>query len=213
MSKIKMPVRTPRIDMTPMVDLFFLLLTFFILTATIRPQEAVQVDTPKSISDQLAPKENVITIIVSKNDRVFFNIDNGSDTSMHIRKKVLTDLATYKQMAFTPEQITQFEKLSSFGMPLKDLGAWIDAESDKREALQTGIPMDSLDNQLALWIHFSRLANKNAEVSIRGDADADYKTVKKIFDVLQDKNISGINKFNLVTNLEKVEVKPEDLKK
>jgi biopolymer transport protein ExbD len=209
MSKIKMTVRTPSIDMTPMVDLFFLLLTFFMLTTSFRPQEAVQIDTPSSISDQLAPDKNVMTIFIAKDNKVFFNIDNGGDTSMHIRKKVLTDLATYQQVSFTPEQINMFGKLSSFGMPLKDLGAWIDAESSKRDEMQTGIPIDSTDNQLALWIHFSRLANPAAEATIKGDSDVDYKTVKKVLDILQEKKI---NKFNLTTNLEKVEIKPEDLK-
>ena len=47
--------------MTPMVDLFFLLLIFFILTATFRPQEAVQVDTPTSVSNKTTPERHIIT--------------------------------------------------------------------------------------------------------------------------------------------------------
>jgi biopolymer transport protein ExbD len=209
MSKIKMAVRTPRIDMTPMVDLFLLLLTFFILTATFRPQEAVQVDTPYSVSEQLAPNDNVLTIEISKDDKVFFNIDNESDTSWHIRKKVLTEVAKYKQVEFTEKQIAKFEKLNSFGMPISVLGEWIDAESKEKEQYQVGMPIDSVNNELALWIHFARLANPRAEATIKGDSEADYTTVKKVIDILQDKKI---NRFNLVTNLSKVEIKPEDLK-
>lgn len=203
-----MPVRTPRIDMTPMVDLFFLLLTFFMLTTTFRPQEAVPIDTPSSISELIAPDEDVMTIFISNDNKVFFNIDNGSDSSWHIRKKVLTEMANYKQVKFSKEQYDIFEKLSSFGMPITELGAWIDADASDREELQTGIPMDSVDNQLALWIHFARLANPRAEASIKGDSKADYTVVKKIFDILQEKKI---NRFNLTTNLESVEIKPEDL--
>jgi biopolymer transport protein ExbD len=208
MSKVKMPVRTPRMDMTPMVDLFCLLLTFFMLTTTFRPQEAVQVDSPNSISEQIAPSEDVITIEISKDNKVFFNIDKGSDSSMHVRKKVLTEIAKYKQVQFTEEQAKNFENLNSFGMPLKDLGAWIDAKSSDRDAMQVGMPMDSVDNELALWVHFARLANPKAEATLKGDSEADYKTVKKIIDILQDKKV---NRFNLITNLEKVEIKPEDL--
>ena len=78
--------------MTPMVDLFFLLLTFFMLTTTFRPQEAVQVDTPYSISEKISPERNVITLLVSKDDKVFFNIDNGKDSAKHIRKEVLENV-------------------------------------------------------------------------------------------------------------------------
>ena len=73
--------------------------------------------------------------------------------------------------------------------------------------MQVGVPTDSADNQLALWVRFARLTNPNAEVIIRGDGDADYKTVKKIIDLMQD---NKVNKFNLVTNLEKQEAKLDD---
>ena len=51
MSKIKLAAHQPHIDMTPMVDLFMLLLTFFMLTTSFKPSEAVQVDTPNSVSE------------------------------------------------------------------------------------------------------------------------------------------------------------------
>jgi biopolymer transport protein ExbD len=67
--------------------------------------------------------------------------------------------------------------------------------------------MDSTDNQLALWILFARKANPDAEAVIKGDQEADFKVVKKIMDIVQ---AAKINKFNLITNLEKVEVKLEN---
>jgi biopolymer transport protein ExbD len=208
MSKVKMQVRIPRVDMTPMVDLFSLLLTFFILTATTRPQDAAQVDTPASISELVAPGENVITVFITDSNKVFFNVDNGADSSMHVRANVLREMAAYRQVSFTPAQIKKFEGLSSFGMPLKDLPAWIDAESSDREAMQVGIPIDSLNNELAFWIHFTRIWNPKTVACIKGDANADYIVVKKVLDIFQEKKV---NKFNLTTNLEAVEIKMDQL--
>ena len=211
MGKIKLAVKTPRIDMTPMVDLFFLLLVFFILTATFRPEEAAPIDTPSSTSQTPIPDSHVVTILISKDDKVFFNVDNGSDTIEHLRAKILQAVGSQYQIKFTPKQIKKFVGLASFGLPAANLPAFLDAPDVKsREAMQVGIPIDSLDNQLATWVRYARLYNNDLEFAIKGDGSADYPVVKKVIAVLQDNNV---NKFNLTTNLKKVELPTDVLQK
>jgi biopolymer transport protein ExbD len=209
MGKIKIHAKPPRIDMTPMVDLFFLLLIFFILTATFRPQEAVQVDTPSSISNTTTPERHVITITVSQKDMVFFNVDNGIDTSEHLRGKILQAMAYQYQMKFTPQEIKKFEGMNSFALPMDKLKGWInESNTELRDAMHTGIPMDSTDNQLLYWIRFARNYYPDFEVALKGDQNADYKQVKKVIDILQSNNV---NKFNLTTSLESVDVSLDNL--
>lgn len=204
MSKIKLPSKPPRIDMTPMVDLFFLLLTFFMLTTSFRPQESVQVDTPKSISEKLAPDKNVMTITISKDNRIFFNIDNGKDTSLHIRKKLLKAVSEFYGMKFPPELVSKFEKLNSFGVPIQKLDRWINASTAEKDSMETGIPIDSTNNQLGTWVRLARFINNDEETAVKGDFGSDYKVAKRVFDILMDNNVF---RFNLTTTLEKVEVK------
>jgi hypothetical protein len=139
---------------------------------------------------------------------VFLNFDNGKDTSKLIRKEVLKKIAEQYSLKFTDKEIKTFSTWASFGMPADKIRAWLNTDdSKKREVFQTGIPTDSTDNQLNLWVRFIRLQNPNADVAIKGDGTADFKTVKHVMDILQD---NQVNKFNLTTNLMKDEAKLEE---
>jgi biopolymer transport protein ExbD len=145
MPKIKAPARTPHIDMTPMVDLFALLLTFFMLTTSFRPQEAAIISSPNSISEKQAPDKDIMTIIIDKNNKVFFNLDNGKDTINRTRSEVLTKMAEQFQVRLTPKEIRDFSNMASFGMPMVDMKKWLNAtDAAEKEKFQTGIPVDSV---------------------------------------------------------------------
>jgi hypothetical protein len=130
-----------------------------------------------------------------------------ADTSAHYRKLLVTEINNQKNLGLTAKDIDKFEKASSFGMPFDKLRLWLNTEdASKKKALMTGIPIDSADNQLGLWVRYARLTSQTAQVAIKGDGGSDYKTVKRVMDILQD---NKVNKFNLVTNLRKVEETPE----
>jgi len=206
MPKIKLPTTSPKIDMTPMVDLFSVILIFLMLTTTFRAQEPAPVDTPFSISEKPTPDFNIMTVVLSSDDRIFFNLDNGPDTLLAFRPKVLAAMGERYGIEFTPEELRLFEKYpSSIGVPIQDMKEFFATKDAKTKAdFQTGVPIDSLDNQLALWILFARQINPAVNACIKGDAKTGFPIVQKVLGILQDKNV---NRFNLITSLEAVEVK------
>jgi biopolymer transport protein ExbD len=81
-----------RIDMTPMVDIAFLLLIFYMSTTQFKPPETKAVKLPTSHSQISLPDKDIINVTVTKDDSIFVdyivkkmvNID-GKDISMPTR--------------------------------------------------------------------------------------------------------------------------------
>lgn len=107
--KVRAKKSSTKIDMTPMVDLAFLLLTFFMLTTTFnKPQtmEIIMPDKPKP--GDIPPEVNerrVITVILGASDKVYWYkgitdpqvaVTNFSDTG--IRKVLVENNSQIKDM-------------------------------------------------------------------------------------------------------------------
>jgi biopolymer transport protein ExbD len=210
MPKIKLPTKSPHIDMTPMVDLFSVVLTFLMLTTTMRQQEPAPVDTPYSISEKPTPDFNTLTLLLSKDDKVFLNFDNGPDTALKFRPKILAEMGKRYNVEFTEAELREFEKYpTSIGVPILKMKEFLDAKDNKvRATFQTGVPLDSLDNQLSYWILYARQVNPNINACIKGDSKTGFAVVQKVLDIMADKNMF---KFNLITSLEAAKINLKEI--
>jgi biopolymer transport protein ExbD len=181
-----------------MCDVAFLLLTFFILTATAKIPEALPVDTPASTVQTKLPETDLATITVG-GGKVFFDLKGRE-----VRKRTLELMGQKYGVTFTEDDSNKFALMDGFGVPIQSLKQIIDMKAaDRGKAGQPGVPKDSLDNQLKEWIYNSRIANieiadKELQIAIKGDAKEEYPAIKQVMDILQDQKI---NSFNLVTGL------------
>jgi biopolymer transport protein ExbD len=64
------------IDMTPMVDVTFLLLTFFMLTTHFRPPQEAVVILPFSHSAIKLPESNVMTVLITEDNKIYLGLDS-----------------------------------------------------------------------------------------------------------------------------------------
>lgn len=209
MPKIKIPKKSPSLDMTPMVDLAFLLVTFFMLTTKFRPEEPVVVDTPASISQKILP-ENTLQVTIDSSGRVFFNIDGQS-----VRRNLLTRIGGKYKFELTEPELKKFALMSTFGMPAAKIKEYLDApeaERKKMDKATAGIPIDSLNNQLADWVVYGwtaaisdpsyeakKQSGNEIRFAIKGDGAAPYTYIKRVVEIFQE---NKINRFNLITDLQ-----------
>jgi len=200
MAKVKMSKKATAVDMTAMCDVAFLLLTFFILTATAKQPEIVPVETPNSTVQVKLPDTDLAIVTIADSGKVFFGVK-----APDVREKTLELIGEQYNIQFTAEESKRFSLMEEFGVPINQLKGLIGLSSTERKAegLQKGIPHDSLNDQLTEWVKAAR--NANAEVNeqqlnfaIKGDAKEQFPEIKKVIDILQKQQV---NKFNLVTGL------------
>lgn len=195
MEKKQVPIKKPKLDMNPMVDLAFLLVSFFMLATTFKTAEPILIDKPFSQSQLKVPETDVITITVSDSGKIYFSIDGK-----FARIKLLDYIGDHYDQDFSETEKSSFELLSSFGMPVAELQSFLALPAEQRQdAEQAGIPCDSTYNELTHWVLFARMANPKVRIAINADRDVYYQHVQKVIKTLLS---NGIYRFNLITELE-----------
>ena len=208
MANIKTSKKSTRIDMTAMCDVAFLLLSFFIMTATSKVPEPKPVDTPASTIKAKLPERNLFTITVG-DSAVYIGMSDRET-----RKAALEAMSLKYDIAFTPQEINEFSLLDSFGVPLEQLKSLLALKNAERNkpGTQVGIPFkgDISENELSYWVYYANAAVvmeqqaqgaekiKEIEIAIKGGSKEKYPVVKNVFDILQKQNM---NDFYLVTSL------------
>lgn len=163
MPKFKPHRQGVRIDMTPLVDVAFLLLTFFMLTTQFKPQEEVTITLPSSHSDFKLPETDVMMISIAKEATSI-----GNDTT-HIWLGL--DSQILRQRIFT-----EYKNIERYG---------------DKYYLMLAYPVPK--SQLATYLVQARTANPKLRTVVKGDRDADYGIAEDVIDILQKTQITRFN--------------------
>ena len=90
MSAKKMKRVGIKIDMTPMVDVAFLLLIFFMSTSQFDPPQKAPITLPDSHSNLKVPESDVLVLAIDKNSQLYWQIGKNPQQD--------TDLASLEQL-------------------------------------------------------------------------------------------------------------------
>ena len=240
MGRVKIARKSTFIDMTAMSDVTVLLLTFFMLTSTFLQKEPATVITPASVSTEKVQETNYVQVLLSPEGKVWLtmNNDTSSNWSNEKMKVALLEKASeiynethQKKINFTDQQKYAFSKLGSFGVPLNQMGEFLDlanqqegqtkmdqwlAGEDENPNHITGIPIEwnsdeSKPTEFQIWMKAMRqtensnLADKIKDgtgIAIKADQNTSFDIVHMVMDNLQTIHM---NKFTLLTALKGAE--------
>jgi len=176
-----------RVDLTPMVDLGFLLITFFIFTTTLSQPTGLKINLPKDVDkpeDQTKSKESgTITFLLGKDNHVFYyegqlKVDGGGNnfkSSSFNGENSIRDLLIKKKREVMSSHVhdSNCEKIRA------------EFAKSNRTASQQDIANSCLDRDLVVVI------KPNEE-----------STYKNLVDVLDEMQINMISRYALVDILE-----------
>ena len=160
--------------MTPMVDVAFLLLTFFMLTTKFRPPEVVKIDLPSSHSQVKLPESDVLTVTVGSDNSFFMGV-----SSQQTRVKIFNSVVKPKLQKAGFTAIAVADSLKKFKL----------AENFRVER-----------EELDRFVIMARFADQKLRPVIRADADAGFDAVNHVIKVYKKANMLT---FNLITVLER----------
>lgn len=203
MPSVKIPKKSTDTDMTPFVDIAFLILSFFIMATKFKPPEPVPITTPGSVLSQKLPESNAVMITVDSSNRVFFSVLSEKDKSKF--DAIIQGINTTHNLGLSATEMANFRQTFAVGVPFRGLKQLLSTPANEQGKLnQPGIPvLDSATNELFWWINESKKAFSGEKLNflIKGDGQSKYPTFEAVIGALKRNEEF---KYNLVTALDDV---------
>jgi biopolymer transport protein ExbD len=178
--KVKAKKSSTKIDMTPMVDLAFLLLTFFMLTTTFSKPQAMEINMPVKDKVEDPPKipgNQTLTLLLSDKNRIYYYM--GAD-----------DPNLPPTVEYTTFANNGIRKL------LIDKNKEINKTYDKVEALKKEFLDGKIDEKKYKEEKNKVVGDKKALiVLIKADEQSNYKN---LVDILDEMSICNIGRYAIV---------------
>lgn len=163
-----------RVDMTPMVDLGFLLITFFIFTATMQTPTTMDLDMPKDTQKEdqqtKVKQSGALTILLGKENQVYY-----------YEGELKPDASNFKQTTFKGIRDVIINKK-------KDVISNYVPSPDDKDIIQR-----AKDNGDPDWQNAAK--DRDFVVIIKPDQEATYKNT---VDILDEMTINNVKRFAMI---------------
>lgn len=200
MPSVKIPRKSTDTDMTPFVDVAFLILSFFMLATKFKPPEPLKITTPTSVSSSKLKEQDAMLIQFDSSGKVYLTINLKKKEDLPLKLDFIKRVNTEAKLGLSDAEMQKFVNNSSIGSPLSDLKTIFAKPANEWDKIaQKGIPVDSANNELQRWIGASNqtFAGRKMDVMIKGDNNAKFPVFKGIIEALR---ANDIFKYKLITD-------------
>ncbi|HEY6505795.1 MAG TPA: biopolymer transporter ExbD [Chitinophagaceae bacterium] len=204
MPHVKMARKSTDTDMTPFVDIAFLILSFFIMATKFKPEEPIKVETPGSVSSIILEEHNAMLITIDPDSKVFVNISDPKDKTKERLTRIITGINQSRNLGLTEDEIQAFKNAPIIGVPFNALKGYLALSPAQQASFkQPGIPvLDTLNNEMIWWVDETNKAfagTKNFLYLIKGDNQSKYPTFEAVVNAMRKNEVF---KYNLITSQE-----------
>jgi biopolymer transport protein ExbD len=200
MPSVKIPRKSTVTDMTPFVDVAFLILAFFMLATKFKPPAPIEITTPKSVSSEKLKENDAVLIEFDSTGRVYFTMNTKKASDIDLRRDLINEVNKNRNLGLTEAEMQNFKNYSTVGSPFSQLKALLALSKDDRNKVkQPGIPVDSANNELTTWIGAAKVAFQGHQViyMLKGDNNAKYPSFKGVIEALKSNEEF---KYKLITD-------------
>jgi biopolymer transport protein ExbD len=134
------------IDMTPMVDVAFLLLIFFMTTTTFKPPERVSVALPGSKSEIHVPETDTIILTVNKAGEYFISDEDVSESRQVTRDDLDNAIVSWRAKNPAAIVVVKGDKEVNYGS-VADIMDALAATNTLRFNLMTDLKQSKTDEK------------------------------------------------------------------
>jgi biopolymer transport protein ExbD len=202
MPSVKIPRKSTDFDMTPFVDVAFLILSFFMLATKFKPPEPVTVTTPKSVSADKLKEQDALMVTFDSAGKVFFTMTVLDKKNTPFLGELIESVDKAKNLRLSEAEKAAFVKLPVAGVPFAQLKQHLSGANIP----QIGVPVDSTNNELSQWVasandvfrsHSTESKQFIPNYMIKGDNNAVYPSFKGVIDAFRQ---NFVFKFQLITD-------------
>lgn len=200
MPSVKLPRKSTDTDMTPFVDVAFLILSFFMLATKFKPPEPLKITTPTSVSSAKLKVQDALLIQFDSSGKVYLTVNLQKKDDAPLKLDFIKRMNTDSKLGLSESDMQKFVNNPTIGSPLNGIRTFFaQPASEWNKIKQKGIPVDTANNELARWMAAGQqtFQGKKMDVMIKGDNNAKYPSFKGVIEALRANNIF---KYKLITD-------------